>query len=107
MQQKENTAALTEITDDEMQAILNKKTKTNECAICFFDWSGSVITFLAMVPMGGFGMLLCDYYLLLDQNEIFRFMADAVAFIATEEGKRRLIRYFKRTNFQGFGENRY
>jgi len=68
--------------------------------VVFCDKAGSVITLLAMVPQGGFGMLLLDHYWFSGWTPVVRGIADIVIFVSAEEGKRRLIRFFNREDFK-------
>jgi hypothetical protein len=64
------------------------------------EWFGRVLTALAMIPQGGFGMLLMDEALFQYCNPLLRVILDMLMFTAAEEGKRRLIGYFNKGSFK-------
>jgi len=68
------------------------------------DKLGSVVTLLAMIPQGGFGMLLIDHEFTSQWGFVARGIADSLIFIAAEEGKRRLVRFFNREDFKQLPE---
>lgn len=77
----------------------------------FNDWRGGFETFMAMVPQGIFGMLLLDKHLYQsistgnkDVDSGLRVALDFLTFIAAEEGKRCIVRYYNTSDFQNYGE---
>lgn len=71
----------------------------------FWEAIGSIQTFLAMIPQGGFGMLLIDF-LLLHKIKIppARVASDLAFFIGSEEGKRQLIQFLNGPSWSGLAQ---
>lgn len=75
-----------------------------------WDKAGAIETCFAMIPQGLFGMLLVDAKFLRNVVgitaesslgwQVLRIGTDALIFVAAEEGKRRLIRFFNTASFQ-------
>lgn len=66
-----------------------------------FDKVGALATFMAMAPQGIFASLLVDDYMQdNDWNLYERFAVMLAVFIATEEGKRQLLRFFNEEDFK-------
>lgn len=66
------------------------------------DFLGALLTFLSMIPQGGFGALFADLF----QKEMLgwefekRIPIDLIIFVASEEGKRFLVRSFNEDSFK-------
>jgi hypothetical protein len=95
--------------DAKAELVVANVPEANPTLVKFFDGTGSVLTFLAMVPQGIFGGLLAYKFTKEELGEgtweeAVALTALGIFGIASFEGKRRLVRSYNRNAFKDLAE---